>query len=102
VVKHIVMWKLKDFAEGATKAENARKLKSKLEGLRVVIPELRVAEVGINFDDSAAAYDVVLYSEFASVESLRAYQKHPEHRNLISEFLDKVRVDKKVVDYEVP
>ncbi len=100
MVKHIVMWKLKDFAEGATKVENARKLKSKLEELRGVIPEFKVAEVGINFDASASAYDVVLYSEFENWESLRSYQNHTEHQKLIGEFLDKVRIDKKVVDYE--
>lgn len=100
MVKHIVMWKLKDSAEGASKVENACKLKLKLEELRGVIPELKI-EVGINFDASAAAYDVVLYSEFESKEALLNYQKHPEHRKLISEFLEKVRIDKKVVDYEV-
>lgn len=101
MVKHIVMWKLKDFAEGASREENARKLKAKLEALEGTIPELQKAEVGINFDASPAAYDVVLYSEFADRDALRAYQRHPEHQRLISEFLDKVRIDKKVVDYEV-
>lgn len=101
MVKHIVMWKLKDFAEGAGKAENAAKLKSKLQSLRDVIPELKVAEVGINFAAGDAAYDVVLYSEFESKAALLAYQNHPEHQKLISEFLDKVRIDKKVVDYEI-
>lgn len=101
VVKHIVMWKLKDFAEGATKDENAHALKSKLEALREAIPEFKVAEIGINFAEGGAAYDVVLYSEFESRAALQAYQKHPEHQRLIRDFLDKVRIDKKVVDYEI-
>lgn len=101
MIKHIVMWKLKDFAEGADKAENARRLKAKLEGLRGVIPEFKTAEVGINFAAGDAAFDVVLYSEFESKDALRAYQNHPEHQKLIREFLDKVRIDKKVVDYEI-
>lgn len=62
MVKHIVMWKLKDYEVGREKAENAQILKAKLEGLQEVIPELKFAEVGINFDESEAAYDVVLYS----------------------------------------
>jgi hypothetical protein len=101
MIKHIVMWKLKEFAEGASKSENAGKLKTRLEALPSLIKELKAVEVGINCIPSEAAYDVVWYSEFENKEALFAYQKHPEHQRLISEFLDKVRIDKKVVDYEV-
>lgn len=101
MVKHIVMWKLKDFAEGANKAKNARKLKQKLEALQTVIDELRFAEAGINFNGSDAAFDVILYSEFESREALATYQQHPAHQRLIADFLDKVRTEKTVVDYEV-
>ena len=34
MIKHVVMWKLKDFAEGCGKQENALKIKTMLEGLR--------------------------------------------------------------------
>ncbi|MDI6031580.1 Dabb family protein [Flavobacterium sp. LB2P84] len=34
MIHHIVMWKLKDFAEGKSKAENAIILKERLEGLK--------------------------------------------------------------------
>ena len=101
MIKHIVMWKLKDHAEGCSKLENAQKLKSRLESLPDKIIEIKVAEAGINFDDSDAAFDVVLYSEFENKEALKTYQAHPEHQRLVREFLNKVRIEKKVVDYEV-
>jgi len=100
MIKHIVMWKLKEFAEGASKMENARKLKTRLEALPALIKEMQAVEVGINCIPSEAAYDVVLYSEFEDKAALLAYQQHSEHQKLISEFLDKVRINKKVVDYE--
>ncbi len=100
MVKHIVMWKLKETGGGRTKAENALLLKEKLEALPAVIPEIRRAEAGISFDDSAAAYDVVLCAEFGSVAALRAYQAHPEHQRLIHDFLNEIRIEKRVVDYE--
>ena len=100
MLKHIVMWKLKDSAEGADKKENARKMKSKLEGLKRKIKEIRSIEVGININDSSDAYDVVLYSEFNSTEDLDAYQNHPEHLR-VGDFIGKVRLERKVVDYEV-
>ena len=34
MIKHIVMWKLKDFAEGGSKLENAKKIKDMLEALK--------------------------------------------------------------------
>ena len=40
MLKHIVMWKLKEFAEGKTKAENALIMKESLERLVGIVPEL--------------------------------------------------------------
>lgn len=94
------MWKLKDFAEGKTKEENAKEVKRLLEDLSGKIPGLRSIEVGINIETSKQAYDVVLYSEFDSLNDLNAYQKHPEHLK-VGEFVGKVRDARTVVDYEV-
>ena len=100
MIKHIVIWRLFDFAEGNTKKENALKLKEMLLSLPSKIPQIKKMEVGINIDRTDAASDVVLYSEFYSLEDLQAYQKHPEHQKVV-EFLNKVRSEKRVVDYEV-
>ena len=56
-------------AEGATKAENARKIKQMLEALPDKISQLKSLEVGINILDSDAAYDAVLITKFDSVET---------------------------------
>lgn len=100
MIKHIVMWKLHDLADGASKSENARRLKQRLEALPQQIQEIKFAEVGINFNPSEAAFDVVLYSEFESQEALQTYQNHPAHQKVITELLDKIRSRKSVVDYE--
>lgn len=99
MIKHIVMWTLKEFAEGAGKAENARTAKAKLEALNGVIPGLRHLEVGINFDPSPDAFDIVLYSEFETLADLQAYQTHPAHL-AVGDFVGQVRIDRRVVDYE--
>ena len=99
MIKHIVIWKLKDFGEGARKSENAQNIKVQLEGLKNKIKEVSSLEVGININDSASSYDVVLYSEFASLEDLKKYQNHPEHVK-VGDFIIKVRLDRKVVDYQ--
>jgi hypothetical protein len=99
MIKHMVMWKLKDFAEGAKKSENAQNIKVQLEGLKNKIKEVRSMEVGININDSADSYDVALYSEFASLEDLKKYQNHPEHAK-VGDFIIKRRLDRKVADYQ--
>lgn len=99
MIKHIVMWKLSPLSEQKTKKENAEKIKVMLENLRQYIPQINKIEVGINFNESDAAYDVVLYSEFASADDLQIYQKHPEHIK-VAEFIAKVKTDRVVADYE--
>jgi hypothetical protein len=99
MLKHIVMWKLKDFAEGRSKAENAQKVKFLLDGLKKQIKQIKTLEAGINADNSADAYDIVLYTEFSNAENFNIYQNHPEHMK-VGEFVGKVRLERKVVDYE--
>jgi len=98
MVKHVVMWKLKDFAEGASKKENALKIKASLERLKFKIREVKYLEVGISASDAADFYDMVLISEFKDLRDLESYQKHPEHVKA-AEFIGKVRLERKVVDY---
>jgi hypothetical protein len=99
MIKHLVMWKLKDSAEGATKEQNARKIKTDLEALKHKIPQIKHIEVGANFLPSDYSYDVALYSEFETEEDLALYQKHPEHRTA-GAFVQKVSESRIVVDYK--
>ncbi|NTV29780.1 MAG: Dabb family protein [Candidatus Omnitrophica bacterium] len=100
MVKHVVIWTLKDFADGRNKAANAALLKEKLEAMRGCIPGLLNLEVGIDFSRTSASGDVVLYSEFASRQSLDAYQVHPKHE-AVKAFVLGIREGRWIVDYEV-
>jgi len=99
MIKHLVMWKLKDFAEGATKEQNAKKMIADLEALKHTIPQIRHIEVGANFLPSDFSYDVALYSEFETEEYLALYQKHPDHKR-VGVFVEKIRESRVVVDYK--
>ena len=102
MIKHIVMWKLKEVAEGKTKAENAAIMKELLEGLPAKIKELDTAEVGITFLEGGAEAnaDIVLTTTCASKEALRAYAVHPDHQRVV-QFIQKVASERRVVDYEI-
>ena len=102
MIKHIVMWTLKDQAEGRSKAENLALMKSMLEGLPAKIPGLAVeleAVTGGIFE-SVPPTDIALYSTFASKEDLKAYAVHPEHMKVVA-FIKSVAAERRVIDYEV-
>lgn len=98
MIKHIVMWKLKEHAEGADRTTNARKMKEQLEACANIVPGIRKLEVGLAEDGLEATYDVVLYSEFDSKEALDAYQSHPQHAAL-KPFFSAVRDARQCMDY---
>jgi hypothetical protein len=98
VIRHIVMWKLKETAEGASRAENAQKLKVRLEGCRDIVPGILHVEVGIAQPRLDSTYDVVLVSDFADKTALDAYQVHPTHEALKA-FVTAVRESRACVDY---
>lgn len=100
MVKHIVIWKLKETAHDLPKSENARLIKEKLEALNGQIPGLLKLEVGIDFLHSPDSGDIVLYSEFESREALLGYQDHPLHRAVMP-FVAKARETRIAVDYEI-
>ncbi len=100
MIKHVVMWKLKEQAEGNTRIENAVIMKQKLEAMPTLIDELDTAEVGIHlFDDrDDASCDVVLITTCKDEAALKAYAQHPEHLKVV-EFIKKVVNERRVVDY---
>ena len=100
MIKHIVVLKLKDHAEGRSKAENAVLLKRELESLTLTIKEIRKLEVGINFNTVQDAFDLGLVSEFANKNDLEVYQNHPEHQR-VAGLLRRLRESRVVVDYEM-
>ncbi len=100
MIKHIVMWRLKDHAEGHDKSTNAQLMKSKLEALRGQIDGVRTIEVGIDFSATDASMDVVLYSEFTDRAALATYQAHPAHQAVVA-FIKEVVSARQLVDYEI-
>lgn len=97
MVRHIVMWKVADDAQAK---ERALAIKHSLEALKGVINEIVDIEVGINFNDTDSASDVVLVSTFKSKEDLEIYQDHPEHKSVGANYVRPYVKERRVVDYE--
>jgi quinol monooxygenase YgiN len=100
MIKHIVMWKLKDQAEGADRLTNAREMKRRLDECARIVPGQLTFEVTLAQPGLEATYDVVLYSEFADKAALDAYINHPTHKAVVP-FIGAVREGRQCMDYEV-
>ena len=98
MIKHIVMWKLKDHGNGNTKEQNAAIIKEKLELLPSKISGILKLEVGIDFSKTESSGDLVLYSEFATKQDLDNYLAHPDHKSVMP-FINEARTERFVVDY---
>jgi hypothetical protein len=98
MIKHIVMWTLKENAHGLGRDELASKIKNDLEALSATIPVIRHIEVGINQLPGDAACDLCLVSEFANWDDLEVYRTHPDHQAVVAFVKDAVTA-RHVVDY---
>lgn len=95
---HIVMFRLKDVAEGNTKAQNALIINDLLAALPSRIPEIKHYVHGINIIPSERAMDMALVSIFDNEEDLSKYINHPEHLKVV-EFIKKVRIESFSCDF---
>jgi hypothetical protein len=100
MIKHIVMWTIREGETPRAKFERMAEVKARLMALTEVISEIVSFEVYFN---SPAApgdnYDVVLVSEFSTWADLDAYQKHPQHLEIV-EYLKNVRQNRAAIDFE--
>lgn len=98
MIRHIVMWNVR----GDTAMEKQHSIgmvREKFHSLRGRIPGLARLEIGADASGVDYACDVVLYSEFETWESLRAYAEHPLHLQVRDELVG-VRIERHQVDYE--
>ena len=94
MVKHIVMFKLRD-----KNKTNTEKVVNALKSLEGNIDVLRSVEIGVNFKESERNYDIILTTEFDNREGLNLYGPHPKHLPVV-ETIRSLCSSSTVVDYE--
>ena len=78
MVKHVILWKLKEEYSREEATEIKKGVKDGLEGLKGKIPGLIDIRVYTDPLDSANC-DMMLDSCFENEEALKGYTVHPEH-----------------------
>ena len=96
MVKHIILWKLKD--EFNTEKVKLG-IKSNLEGLLGVVPNL--VEIKVETETLPSSnVDVMLYSVFTDFDALKNYAVHPEHVKAADTFVRPYTGTRACFDYE--
>ena len=78
MVKHIILWQLKEELQGEEKEKVKAGIKAGLEGLAGQIPGLLDIKVQTECLESSNT-DVMLDSTFVDVQALKTYASHPAH-----------------------
>ena len=97
MVKHIILWKLKDELAGEEKEQVKAGIKEGLEGQ---IPGLVEVKVRTECLPSSTA-DVMLDTTFDDVESLKAYAVHPKHVEVADSKVRPYTAIRSCMDYEI-
>ncbi len=78
MVKHVILWTLKDELSADEKQQVKAGIKAGLEGLAGKIPGMTEIHVYTNGLETSNA-DVMLDSTFETFEALKGYAVHPDH-----------------------
>ena len=97
MVKHLVLWKLKDL-ERKNAVADAALLRSRFNSLLGIVDGLKSIQVGANYNPGD--YDLCLECVFDSKEDEEKYQVHPEHLK-IKALVAKMICGRTAFDYEI-
>lgn len=101
MIRHVVMFRYKEEAEGNNKKGNLAKTKVMLEDLVDKIAEIKYLHVGLNDEEADSSnYDLVLTVDVESIADLDAYQVNPDHQE-VGKFIKKVKESRACVDYKL-
>lgn len=79
MVKHIILWTLKDSLSEEEKIQIKKSIKEELESLKGVVPGLTDIKVQIDGRLASSNADLMLDCTLESEEALKGYAVHPAH-----------------------
>ena len=100
MVKHIILWTLKDTLSEEEKRNVKAGIKEGLEGLAGRIPGMLQIRVQTEKLESSNA-DLMLDSSFESEEALKGYAVHPDHVKVADEKVRPYTAVRSCLDFEV-
>ena len=100
MVKHVILWTLKEELSKEEKETVKQEIKAGLEGLAGQIPGLVDIQVNIHGLASSIA-DLMLDSSFETEEALKGYSVHPAHVAVADGKVRPYTASRVCLDYEI-
>ena len=101
MVKHIILWRLREDLTAEEKENVKNDIKAGLEGLAGRIPGLLDIRVNVDGRLETSNADVMLDSTFTDEAALRAYAVHPEHVAVADSKVRPYTCLRTCLDYEI-
>ncbi|MBO5370892.1 MAG: Dabb family protein [Clostridia bacterium] len=98
MIKHVILWNLKDEFSDEQKAKIKSDAKRELEALKGKIPGLIDIKLNITGLASSNA-DMMLDSSFESEDALKNYATHPDHVAAADNFVRPFTKSRSCLDY---
>lgn len=98
MVKHIILWQLKETYSQEEKEQIKAQIKEGLEGLKGKIPGLLDIRVQTERLDSSNA-DLMLDSSFEDEAALKGYAVHPDHVKVADEKVRPYTASRSCLDF---
>lgn len=100
MVKHIVLFKMKAFADESERQMRLKEVKEALEALIDKVEVLKTIEVGINANPDES-YDLSLSTTFEKMADVAVYANHPAHVAVSKNLIAPIKEARACVDYEI-
>lgn len=100
MVKHIILWKLKDDLTEAEKTAVKKAAKEGLEALVGKVPGLLECKLTIDGRLDSSNADMMLDSTLVSQEALKGYAVHPDHVEVANTKIKPFTCVRTCLDYE--
>ena len=100
MVKHMILWKIKDDIASSEKEDIKNGVKEGLESLKGKVPGIVDIHVQIDSLDSSNA-DIMLDSTFENEEALKGYAVNPEHVKVADEKVRPYMMTRLCLDFEI-
>lgn len=100
MVKHVILWTLKEEYSGQELTEIKNGIKEGLEGLKGQVPGL--VDITVNIDPLPSSNcDVMLDSTLESEDALKGYAVHPAHVAVADSKVRPFTATRTCMDYEI-
>lgn len=100
MIKHVILWKLKEELSESEKQTIRENMKRELEALKGKVPGLIDITIQVKPLASSNA-EVMLDSTLESEEALKGYAVHPEHVRVADTYVRPYTQVRMCMDYEV-